>query len=132
VEIEGVKGPRWLLTDELPRLRDPEVLDGTALLAPLDPLLWDRRLLRELFGFEYIWEIYTPPAKRKDGCYVLPVVHGDRIVGRLEPRIDRAAGALEIKMWRAEAGFRRRRSVLDEALERYRRFVGADRLFWSQ
>src|SRR5262249_53395766 len=103
VEIEGVKGPRWLLAAEKPLLDDPPAPPRTAtLLAPLDPLLWDRRLVRELFGFEYIWEIYTPPAKRKDGAYVLPVVYGDRLAGRIEPRHDRDGGTIRILMWRPQ------------------------------
>ena len=111
-------------------MRDPGAApEGVALLAPLDPLLWDRRLVRELFGFEYIWEMYTPVEKRKDGAYVLPVMHGDRLVGRIEPRLDRATGTLEVRMWRPERGFRRR-ALLEEAIERYRVFVGAETVVW--
>ena len=65
-------------------------------LAPLDPLLWDRRLLRQLWGFDYLWEVYTPQAKRRWGYYVLPILWGDRLVGRIEPRFDRETGALEV------------------------------------
>jgi uncharacterized protein YcaQ len=130
VDIAGVTGPRWLLRAELPRLAEPDAAPaGVTFVGPLDPLVWDRRLLRELFGFDYIWEIYTPQARRKDGAYVLPVVQGDRFIGRIEPRIDRAAGTLTIRMWRPERGPKRPRG-LDEAVERYRAFVGADRVVW--
>jgi uncharacterized protein YcaQ len=128
VDVAGVTGPRWVLAGEAPLLADPgQAPAGATLLAPLDPLLWDRRLVRELFGFDYTWEIYTPPARRKDGAYVLPVVYGDRLAGRIEPRFDRDTGTLRIEMWRPEPGFKRT-AALDEALERYRRFVGAERL----
>ena len=53
-------------------------------LAPLDNLLWDRNLIREIFDFDYKWEIYTPKEKRKYGAYVLPVLYKNRFVGRLE------------------------------------------------
>ena len=64
---------------------------GVTFLAPLDPLAWDRDLLRSLFGFDYVWEVYVPAAKRRWGYYVLPLLFGDRFVGRIEPRFDRAA-----------------------------------------
>ena len=51
--------------------------------------MWDRRLLRELWDFDYIWEVYVPEAKRRWGYYVLPILFGDRLVGRIEPRLDR-------------------------------------------
>jgi uncharacterized protein YcaQ len=107
VTVEGVRGPRYVVRSELdlleraegevtagepPGMRPPEV----AFLAPLDPLVWDRDLLRSLYDFDYVWEVYVPERKRRWGYYVLPVLYGDRIVGRIEPRIDRAAGALRI------------------------------------
>ena len=65
---------------------------GVAFLAPLDPLVWDRDLLRSLWDFDYVWEVYVPAAKRRWGYYVLPLLWGDRFVGRIEPRIDRQSG----------------------------------------
>ena len=56
------------------------------------PLVWDRGLLGILFGFDYVWELFLPPAKRRWGWYVLPMLFRDRLVGRIEPRIDRADG----------------------------------------
>ncbi len=132
ITVAGVTGPRWVRAAEAPLLADPDAARAElTFLAPLDPLLWDRRLVRELFGFDYTWEMYTPPAKRKDGAYVLPVLHRDRLVGRIEPRFERETGALTIQMWRPEPGFRARRA-LDDALERYRLFVGAERVVWPR
>lgn len=66
------------------------------ILAPLDNLLWDRKLIEKLFGFEYRWEVYVPKDKRKYGYYVLPVLCGDRFVARLEPAPFRG-GTLQIR-----------------------------------
>ncbi len=78
---------------------------GVAFLAPLDPLVWDRDFLRALYAFDYVWEVYVPAAKRRWGYYVLPILFGDRLVGRIEPRIDRRAGVLRVLGLWWEAGF---------------------------
>jgi hypothetical protein len=70
-----------------------------ALIAPLDNLLWDRRMVQMLFGFEYRWEVYTPKNKRKYGYYVLPLLSGDRFVGRIEPVMNWKTGCLTIRNW---------------------------------
>ncbi len=59
------------------------------LLAPLDPLIYDRRVTRDLWNFDYTWEVYTPPAKRVRGYYALPVLAGSEIVGHVDPKADR-------------------------------------------
>jgi uncharacterized protein len=121
VEVEGLRGERYIVDDELPLLAQArrEVADigadgpfapggsrpGCSFIAPLDPLMWDRGLLGPLYDFEYIWEVYTPAAKRRWGYYVLPVFFGDRFVGRIEPRIDRAAKAVRILGLAWEKGF---------------------------
>ena len=86
--------------------RSPGGVDaGVAFLAPLDPLCWDRDLLRRLFDFDYVWEVYVPAPKRRWGYYVLPILYGDRLVGRIEPRIERRAGTLRIAGLWWEPGF---------------------------
>lgn len=65
-------------------------------IAPLDNMMWDRNLIKDIFDFEYKWEIYTPQANRKYGYYVLPVLYGDRLVGRIEPVYDRKNKKLNI------------------------------------
>jgi hypothetical protein len=116
VTVEGIKGERFVVGSELPILdqaarevgadeppggRDP----GVAFLAPLDPFCWDRDLMRRLFDFDYVWEVYVPAAKRRWGYYVLPILFGDRLVGRIEPRIERRAGTLRIAGLWWEDGF---------------------------
>ena len=78
---------------------------GVAFIAPLDPLAWDRDLLLRLWGFDYRWEVYVPAAKRRWGYYVLPLLYGDRFVGRIEPRIDRRSGTLRVLGLWWEVGF---------------------------
>ncbi|HEY7794286.1 MAG TPA: crosslink repair DNA glycosylase YcaQ family protein [Gaiellaceae bacterium] len=107
VRVEGIKSPALMLADELPLLAEAEAEvergeppggrpPGVAFLAPLDPFVWDRKLLQQLHGFDYLWEVYVPAAKRRWGYYVLPVLFGDRLVGRIEPRLDRKTGTLDV------------------------------------
>lgn len=92
--IDGVPG-RWRV--------DPlmvEELDGfeprTALLSPFDRLVVDRRRAHELFGFEYIVEMYKPAAQRRWGFFALPILHGDRLIGKLDAAADRARGVFRV------------------------------------
>lgn len=101
VTLEGSPRPWYVLAEDLPALVEseggvpPEPAD-VHLLAPLDPLVYDRERTRALFGFEYVWEVYTPAAKRRWGYYVLPILWGDRLAGRLDPWVDRRSGTLQI------------------------------------
>ncbi len=72
----------------------PPVPPAIRLLAPLDPLIYDRRLTRSLWDFDYTWEAYTPAAERRRGHYALPVLAGIELVGHVHPRADRADGRL--------------------------------------
>lgn len=91
--VEGVKG-EWRV--------DPHYLDGApfagraALLSPFDRLVADRKRLAELFAYEYLLEMYKPAAKRRWGYYALPVLYGDRLVGKLDATADRSAGVLRV------------------------------------
>ena len=129
IAVEGALARSWAVGR--PGGRDP----GVAFLAPLDPLAWDRDLLLRLYGFDYRWEVYVPVHKRRWGYYVLPLLYGDRIVGRIEPRIDRKAGALRVlDIWweegfdpldEAHAGFV---DALAEALRAHAAFADATRV----
>jgi uncharacterized protein len=137
VEVEGVRGKRLVLAEEVDLLQAPPAPPLTvAFLSPFDPLVWDRPLLRSLFDFDYVWELFVPPAKRRWGWYVLPVIFGDRLVGRIEPRIDRAGSRVEmLDVW-WEDGFVATRAngfvdAMRDALRAYLRFAGADRIVWD-
>ena len=99
-------------------------------------MVWDRALLGSLFGFDYVWELFVPPAKRRWGWYVLPMLFRDRLVGRIEPRIDRAEGKVQVLDLWWEEGFEPRRTegfvdAMRDALRAYLRFGGATRLEWA-
>ena len=136
VQVEGV-GKRFVLREEVGLLEaPPEPPASVAFLPPFDPLVWDRALLGSLFGFDYVWELFHPPAKRRWGWYVLPILFGDRFVGRIEPRIDRAGGRVEVIGFWWEDGFEPKRAegfvdAMRDALRAYLRFAGASRLDWA-
>jgi hypothetical protein len=102
-----------------PDVSDEPVPDRAVLLSPFDRLIHDRRRTEELFGFYYRLEMYVPKAKREYGYYVLPLLVGDRLAGRAEPRFDRATGTLEL------LGAWGDTSRLDEALDDLRRWLTA-------
>jgi uncharacterized protein YcaQ len=146
VAVEGVRGPRYVVDADLALLEsvssersvpggaDAEpAVPGVAFLAPLDPLVWDRDLLRRLYDFDYVWEVYVPEARRRWGYYVLPLLYGDRLVGRIEPRIDRRAGVLRVLDVWWEAGFDPLDApgfddALTDALVAHARFAGVTRI----
>lgn len=111
VLIEGITEPFYMASE------DRELADECGsgknwkkrceFLAPLDNLLWDRNLIRMIFDFDYKWEIYTPAEKRKYGHYVLPVLYGDRLIGRIEASYDRKEQQLNVKNIWYEPGVRR-------------------------
>lgn len=90
--IEGVRG-RWRVE---PRYLEGSFAGRTALLSPLDRLVLDRKRMTELFGFDYQLEMYKPAPKRRWGYFALPVLHGDRLVGKVDAQTDLAAGVLRV------------------------------------
>jgi uncharacterized protein len=137
VEIEDLRGKRFVVADEVADLEaSPEPPPYVAFIAPFDSLLWDTALLAKLFDFDFVWEGFFKPEKRRWGYYVLPIVFGDRFVGRIEPRIERDDGRVEVMGLWWEDGFAPRRAdgfveAMRDALRSYLRFAGADRLEWA-
>lgn len=101
-EVESIRSPLFFLTEDIPLMEAVRqgVLDTKPrleFLAPLDPMLWDRKLVEALWDYHYKWEIYTPVNQRKYGYYVLPILYGDKFVGRIEAAADRKAATLVVR-----------------------------------
>jgi uncharacterized protein YcaQ len=137
LDVEGVRSKRFVLREDVALLEaPPEPPPSVAFLPPFDPLVWDRSLLGSLFDFHYVWELFLPPAKRRWGWYVLPMVFRDRFVGRIEPRIEREAGRVDVLNVWWEDDFAPRRvegfvNAMRDALRAYLRFAGASQLEWA-
>jgi uncharacterized protein YcaQ len=102
ITVDGIKQPLYIAAENLDLLQAaaalaPDITSCARILAPLDNLLWDRKLIAELFGFEYKWEVYTPVSQRKYGYYVLPVLCGSELVARLEMETDPKSKTLLVK-----------------------------------
>jgi len=135
VQVEGADGdvrPAFALADWEARLAKlPEPPERTRLLCPFDPILRDRARALRRFGFDYRFEAFVPEPKRQYGYFVLPILEGDRLVGRLDPKLHRTRGLLEVKGLWWEPGIKAtkaRKRALEEALERLATFVGADEI----
>lgn len=122
VSVDGIKATFYCRAEDEALMQD--ILAGSAdlkprmsFIAPLDPLLWDKELIFALWDFRYSWEIYTPASRRKYGYYTLPIVYGDRFVGRIEAVADRKERMLRVKGLWWEPGIRCTKT-LDSALER--------------
>ncbi|WP_372660704.1 winged helix-turn-helix domain-containing protein [Cohnella sp.] len=109
VEVTGLDKHYYILASDMDRLsvHDDEdrarAIENEAelpihFLPPLDNLLWSRKRLTDLFDFDYRWEIYTPAVKRKYGYYAMPILAGDRLIGRMDPRLDRKRGHLTVQL----------------------------------
>ncbi|MCL2137156.1 MAG: winged helix DNA-binding domain-containing protein [Coriobacteriia bacterium] len=98
-------------------------------IAPLDNLMWDKSLISFLFDFDYHWEVYDPPAKRKYGYYVLPILLGDEFIGRIEPTFKKDDEVMLVKGLWWDKGHKPRQvtqRMLKEAIGEYARFLGSD------
>jgi len=135
VEVEGVRGTFYTASDverRLRRLRD-EWEPRTTLLSPFDNLIMDRARTEQLFGYRYRMEIYVPPHLRKLGYWAMPVLHGDRIVGSVDPRFERARGELVVNKVVLQPGaprtaMRAIRGAVDELAE----WLGAAKVVWRR
>jgi len=131
IAVEGLKDTLYCLAEDLPLinevLRHPEPEFRCELIAPLDNLMWDRKLINELFGFDYTWEIYTPAIKRKFGYYVLPLLYEESFIGRAEIIVERRTGTLVVKNIWYENGVQQTmqlRTALNRCLQRFALFNG--------
>lgn len=133
VEVEGASGQRRKVVTFPDVLTEdpPEPVSRLRILSPFDPALRDRARAEFLFGFYYRIEVFVPEPKRIWGYYVFPVLEGDRLVGRIDAKAFRDAGALRVKAFWPEAGVKltkARRSKLEAELGRLAVFSGCDRV----
>ena len=145
VRVEGWRTTRLAVATDAPVLAELEagrvpqtwtVIDTTTeqeavFLSPLDPVS-ARGRARQLFGFDYTWEVYVPAAKRRFGYYVLPILWGDRLVGRFDPKLDRATGTLRILgLWLEDPALAADAAFVDAlamGMQRFIRLLGARRI----
>ncbi len=123
VRVAG-RSTRYLAPAGFREARKRRLDDAMRILGPLDPLLWDRALVRQAFGVDYVWEVYKPAPLRRWGWYVCPLLHRGRLVGKLEAEI--AGGTLVVKALWVEAGEALDEDALATALERHADACGAD------
>jgi uncharacterized protein YcaQ len=112
-------GRTWWCRPEFLEAPIEEPDDRVRILGPLDPLLWDRDLVRLVFGFDYVWEVYKPAAERTWGWYVVPLLYEGRLVGRLEARY--GDGKLTVHQLWPESPGSIPGAALDRALDRHER-----------
>jgi len=132
VRVEPADGgkpqPSLMLAGTLDRIAAaPEPPARLRILSPFDPLLRDRKRAERLFGFFYRIEVFVPEAKRKYGYYVFPVMRGDRIIGRIDMKADRATDRLAVRAFWPERGLRISKALvaqMEAELDRMRRFAG--------
>jgi uncharacterized protein YcaQ len=130
VEISGLRGPYFALSDA--RAPEPE---RTTLLSPFDNLIIDRQRTELLFGMRYRMEIYVPKHLRVRGFWAMPILHGDRLIGTVDPKIDRQRARLEVVTFRLERDAPRDRSTrraIEDAVDDLATFAGANEVAWPK
>lgn len=133
VAVEHMKDMLYCRAEDLPLieavLQNPKPKLRCELIAPLDNFIWDRKLINELFSFDYTWEIYTPAIKRKFGYYVLPLLYGESFIGRAEIIAERKTGTLVVKNIWYENGVKQTtqlRTALNRCIQKFALFNGCE------
>jgi uncharacterized protein YcaQ len=127
LKVEGCEGIFWAPGEGLPVVSP--AIERAKILSPFDNLVIQRRRLKQLFGFDYTIECYLPESKRRFGYFCLPVLLGDKFVGRVDAKADRAEGVLKVRSFHWEESASRDASErIDEALESFARFNGCERV----
>jgi hypothetical protein len=120
----GKPAPAFVLPEMLEDAAESRRI-RTILLSPFDPLVYDRERTERLFGFSYRLEMYVPKEERKFGHFVLPIVHGDRLIGRLDSARDRSTNELVVKQihWEEATPGVAARAAVDRAIAELAMFV---------
>lgn len=138
VKIDGFKDKWFVHADDLERLEELEKGSWeprTTLLSPFDPLIADRKRVKKLWGFDYTIEIYVPKDKRKFGYYVLPILHGDELIGRVDPSMDRKTATLTINgIWAEPTASKDKLTgkVVARSIEDLAKFLGAQKINYGR
>lgn len=137
ITIEDIDTPFYIQTSELHLLN--QILQGldykkeVSFIAPLDNLIWDRKLIKALFNFEYTWEVYKPQQERQFGYYVLPVLYGDTFIARFEPKFNKKEQQLDIINWWWEDNVRVTKTIkkeIEKALKQFMNYLGTTSINW--
>lgn len=137
VAVGDLPGPWYLHADDLPLVNALEAGDWqprTTLLSPFDNLICDRERTEQLWDFFFRVEIYVPPARRQYGYYVLPILHGDQLIGRIDPKMDRQSGTLHVQNVYAEPGApndRATANAIRDAITSLADFLGAGEIAYG-
>jgi hypothetical protein len=139
IHVAGDKGEWYIHAEDAPLLdrleRNEFAFERTTLLSPFDNLICDRARTAKLFNFDFRIEIYTPQHKRQYGYYVLPILHGDQLIGRIDPKMNREHGRLHIHAVHAEKGAPLNRATarsIRAAIEELAVFLGATEIHYTQ
>ena len=133
VSVEGLRGPHYALASALTKRND--VSERTTLLSPFDNLIINRPRTELLFGMRYRMEIYVPKHLRVRGFWAMPILHGDQLIGTVDPKVDRERGRLEVITFRLERDAPRDRSTrraIEAAVEDLAAFAGATEVTWPK
>ena len=139
VVIDGLASPYYVLAEDR---EDLQKWDSSPrhwrrpirFLPPLDNLLWDRQRLLDLFDFHYRWEVYIPAAKRRFGVYAMPVLMGDRLVGRIDPEVRRGQEMLVVHNTEWEQSIRATpafRAAVSDAVRQWGETLGVAQVVWE-
>jgi len=125
--VEGIKDKLFFCTRDAAIaetvLANPVYKPRCELIAPLDSFMWDRKLIKTIFDFEYSWEIYTPADKRKYGMYVLPLLYGEQFIGRVEAICERKTNTLVVKNIWYEDGLRQTEKIKAVVFAKLKKFA---------
>lgn len=135
IEVKDQKNMLYCSSDDKSLIEfvqnDPKLKPRCELIAPLDNFIWDRKLIKSLFDFDYTWEIYTPVNKRKFGHYVLPLLYGENFIGRLEAAVDRKTNSLDVKHIWFEEGIEQSKELktsIDDCIKRFAKFNNCENI----
>jgi len=135
INIKGLKRTYYIRKEEENLLN--KVISGVeygnkvSFIAPLDNLIWNRNMISDIFDFAYKWEVYKPIDERKYGYYVLPVLYGDRFIGRFEPKYDKETKVFTVKNWWWESDCKANSDInkkIREAIDTFMEYLRAKKL----